>query len=866
VLVSATGATVAAARFVLTDAQLRAELERCVYCETKPCQAACPADCSPADFIMAARVGAASDFRRATAMIMAANPLGGVCGGVCPDTHCMAACARATFDAPIEIPAVQATIIARARALGVMPEFERPGATADRVAVIGGGPAAYGAAAVLAQEGCAADVFAGARPGGMAALIPSFRLDHAELAADLAFVAELGEITVRRERGANPAALLGQGYGAVIVATGLDEPLRLGTPGEERAIAWTAYLADPTSFEITERSVAVIGGGAVAADCAETAVERGAAKVEMFALEKLSEMPLTAKELRGLLAAGVAVSGRTRVTAIATHEHRVTGLETRKVALPQGTPFHPRAVVDVAGSEQRRDGFDVVIVAIGARGSVAREPRPGVFFAGDLEHGPTTVVEAVASGKNAAMAALDWLEKAGQRAQGAGPRETTLSLEGAAADGSGHGPRATGLGSGKIKSAVLLRGHRRLPVPLDAEFFGRPIASPFLLSAAPPSDGYEPMRKAYEAGWAGAVMKTAFDDVPIHIPARYMFAFDGHTFANCDNVSGHAIDRVCREVERLRREFPDRLTMTSTGGPVTGNDEADRAVWQSNTRKLEAAGACGVEYSLSCPQGGDGTKGDIVSQDAELTAKIVGWVMEVSDASVPKLFKLTAAVTSIFPIIAAIKEVFARFPDKPAGVTLANTFPTLAFRPGAKRSWDEGIVVGMSGAGVTPISNLTLANVSRLGVVVSGNGGPMDYRAAAGFLALGARTVQFCSIAMKYGVNVVDELHSGLSYLLEARGLRSVAELIGRASPQPITPFMELPAAKPISSVDATLCVHCGNCTRCPYLAISLDAELVPRTDPARCVGCSFCALMCFAGALSMRERTPEESAALSEA
>ena len=52
---------------------------------------------------------------------------------------------------------------------------------------------------------------------------------------------------------------------------------------------------------------------------------------------------------------------------------------------------------------------------------------------------------------------------------------------------------------------------------------------------------------------------------------------------------------------------------------------------------------------------------------------------------------------------------------------------------------------------MTPISNLTLAKVADLGVTVSGNGGPMDYRSAAHFLALGARTVQFCTVAMKYG-------------------------------------------------------------------------------------------------------------------
>jgi dihydropyrimidine dehydrogenase (NAD+) subunit PreA len=460
-----------------------------------------------------------------------------------------------------------------------------------------------------------------------------------------------------------------------------------------------------------------------------------------------------------------------------------------------------------------------------------------VFFAGDAANGPTTVVEAVAAGKNAALAVQAFL---------AGTDAPAVDKP--------------------VKSFAILHGFDPLPVPLACEFFGRPILSPFLLSAAPPTDGYEQMRRAYAAGWAGGVIKTAFDGVPIHIPARYMFAFSPSTYANCDNVSGHPLDRVCQEIERLRQEFPDRLTLGSTGGPVTGEPELDARGWQSNTAMLERAGVHGIEYSLSCPQGGDGTKGDIVSQDPELTAQIVDWVMQVSDPEIPKLFKLTAAVTAIFPIITAIQEVFARYPEKKAGVTLANTFPTLAFRPGAKTSWEEGIVVGMSGEGVIPISNLTLANVSHLGVVVSGNGGPMDYKAAANFLALGARTVQFCTVVMKYGYEVVSELHSGLSYLLAERGLSSVGELIGRALPRPITAFMELSATKPISAVHEELCQHCGNCTRCPYLAISLDEKKVPRTDPELCIGCSICAQKCFSGALFMRERTAEELAALREA
>src|SRR5512137_1009635 len=102
----------------MTSKQLEAEALRCEYCEEKPCREACPANCSPVDFIMAARGGSASDLRRAAGEIMHANPLGGVCGLVCPDTLCMAACTHKRFDGAINIPKVQATVVEMAKAQG----------------------------------------------------------------------------------------------------------------------------------------------------------------------------------------------------------------------------------------------------------------------------------------------------------------------------------------------------------------------------------------------------------------------------------------------------------------------------------------------------------------------------------------------------------------------------------------------------------------------------------------------------------------------------------------------------------------------------------------------------------------------------
>ncbi len=821
----------------MTSAQLQTELLRCEYCEEKPCKEACPAHCSPADFIMAARVGNVSDIRRAAAEIMHANPLGGLCGMVCPDNLCMAACTRKKFDGPINIPLVQATIIEMAKNLGGVPEFSRPKSNGKKVAVIGGGPAGLGTTAALAQLGYAVEILETTdRLGGMAYLIPDHRLEKNVVDTDIQFIMTLGNIKTKTGiRVDDPKALLKKGYDAVCVTTGLWKPIELGIENEDLVVKMVDLLSHPSTYQFEGR-VAVIGGGATAVDCAITARQRGAKHVELFMLEKLSEMPLTARERKELLDFEIEVNGRIRLSKIVNNGKKISGVETIKVELPEGKAFNPAEVHNVPGSECLQDGFSAVVVAIGMRSTLAREQAEGLFYAGDIATGPKTVVQAVASGKNAALEINAYLK-----------REKKPVIE------------------KPTKSYYVLAGYNAVPVSLATEFFGRPIISPYFISASPSTDGLEQMNLAFEAGWAGGVMKTAFDNVPIHIPGEYMFKFNPLTYGNSDNVSGHPLDRVCREVEHLVRNWPDRLTMASTGGPVTGHDESDAAGWQSNTRKLEAAGVMGIEYSLSCPQGGDGTEGAIVSQNAALTVKIIDWIMQVGDPEIPKLFKLSAAVTSIVPILRAIRKTLDKYPNKKAGITLANSFPTLAFRPAEGRPWEEGIVVGMSGEGVTPISYLTLAQAVPEGIEISGNGGPMNYKSAMDFLALGVKTVQFCTIVMKHGYGIINDLESGTSFLMQERGIRSIKELIGIAQPHPITDFLALTAVKKISEASPLLCVSCGNCARCPYLAIMLDEKGLPHTDPALCIGCSICAEKCFTGAINMRVRNAEELSALKE-
>ena len=120
-----------------------------------------------------------------------------------------------------------------------------------------------------------------------------------------------------------------------------------------------------------------------------------------------------------------------------------------KVSLPDGQPFKPSSVIDAAGGNGERTDFEAVVIAIGMRREQAPVDQAGLFYAGDAVNGPTTVVEAVAAGKNAALQIDAWLG-----------RSPAVRIE-----------KST-------KSVHALPGRRRTPISLETDFFGRKIRSP----------------------------------------------------------------------------------------------------------------------------------------------------------------------------------------------------------------------------------------------------------------------------------------------------------------------------------------------------------------------------------------------------
>ena len=173
----------------------------------------------------------------------------------------MAACVRADIDEPVNIPAVQATIIERARQFGYLPQLffsaqhtsSRCNAstatkttTPYRVAIIGAGPAGLACAAVLCRAVKTVEVEIFEKRslcGGAVRTIPLQRLPSHYIDADFEFIRSIcPNLRVHLNTSiSSPLSLLASSdahpaFDAVCIAAGLGERRNLGIPNEEHIL------------------------------------------------------------------------------------------------------------------------------------------------------------------------------------------------------------------------------------------------------------------------------------------------------------------------------------------------------------------------------------------------------------------------------------------------------------------------------------------------------------------------------------------------------------------------------------------------------------------------------------------------------
>jgi glutamate synthase (NADPH/NADH) small chain len=431
--------------------QVQMQADRCIDCGNPYCEWKCPVHNYIPDWLRLANEGRILE---AAELCHQTNSLPEVCGRVCPqDRLCEGACTLNNDFGAVTIGGIEKYIVDTAFEMGWRPDLSKVRSTGKRVAVIGAGPAGLGCADVLIRNGVAPTVY-DRHPeiGGLLTYgIPTFKLDKKVMELRRKIFTEMGiEFRLGVEVGSDvPFADLLADYDAVFVGTGTYTAMRAGLDNEDAEGVYHAleYLIGNADYlmggkrerypyvNLTGKRVVVLGGGDTAMDCVRTAIRQGAVDVACAYRRDRENMPGSAREVKNAEDEGVRFLWNLQPLALVVgKDGRVTGVQVVNTRLGEPDGRGRRQPEPIPGTEAVLDA-DCVIMAFGFRPSPPdwlgengiklterqlidapvnvlysyQTTNPKVFAGGDAVRGSDLVVTAIAEGRIAAEAIIDWL-------------------------------------------------------------------------------------------------------------------------------------------------------------------------------------------------------------------------------------------------------------------------------------------------------------------------------------------------------------------------------------------------------------------------------------------------------------------------
>lgn len=291
------------------------------------------------------------------------------CGRVCPHP-CEEGCNRNEKDGAVQVINVERRIGDFGIARDLKPKKVTDERHAEKIAIVGAGPAGLSCAYQLARKGYSPVVFeAFSKPGGMLRYgIPAYRLPRDVLDAEIGKIIELGvELRCNTSVGSDvPYADIQNEYDVVFVGLGAHKGRLLGVEGEDapNVLTGTGFLNRVNSCEAVDvgKKVIVIGGGDTAIDAARVSLRLGA-DVTILYRRTVAEMPAIKEEIDDALAEGVKLEFLAAPTAFVKSNGKAAGMKCIRMELGEPDDSGRRRPVPIEGSEFEVEA-DTVIAAI----------------------------------------------------------------------------------------------------------------------------------------------------------------------------------------------------------------------------------------------------------------------------------------------------------------------------------------------------------------------------------------------------------------------------------------------------------------------------------------------------------------------
>ncbi|MFC1678983.1 NAD(P)-binding protein [Elusimicrobiota bacterium] len=288
------------------------------------------------------------------------TPFPSTCGRVCPHP-CETECNRKEKDGALGVNSFERHVGDFGLKKGLKPKKFTDEKRAEKVAIVGSGPAGLSCAYQLARRGYPVTVFeAFPKGGGMLRYgIPDYRLPQDVLDGEIDRIRDMGvEIKYNTAVGKDiPLDQVRKDYKAIFVGIGGHQGLKLRVEGEdaENVFTGTDFLHRVNCDEKVDVGdhVVVIGGGDTAIDAARVARRLGA-KTTILYRRTRTEMPAIEEEIEGALEEDVKIEFLAAPIAIDKNGGKAAGMKCQRMELGEPDASGRRRPVPIEG-----DTFDL---------------------------------------------------------------------------------------------------------------------------------------------------------------------------------------------------------------------------------------------------------------------------------------------------------------------------------------------------------------------------------------------------------------------------------------------------------------------------------------------------------------------------